>query len=110
MVQQFNLRTTRSASQLLSSVEISSPVAVRHTAGQRPGGATLRGMLASNSASNILTGAQSPTQSRLLGSSSATDMLLSEAAPDSQTTPPAACSPKEKRFSGSGESDVLQAP
>ena len=36
MVEQFNLRTTKSASQLLSSVEISSPMMVRHTAGQHP--------------------------------------------------------------------------
>ena len=36
MVEQFNLRTTKSASQLVSSVEISSPMMVRHTAGQHP--------------------------------------------------------------------------
>lgn len=47
MVEQFNLRTTRSASQLMNSVEISSPVMVRHTAGQRPSQA-LSGLLVSS--------------------------------------------------------------
>lgn len=47
MVEQFNLRTTRSASQLMNSVEISSPVMVRHTAGQRPN-PVLSGLLVSS--------------------------------------------------------------
>lgn len=48
MVQHFNLRSTRSVSQISMSPEISSPVAVCHTAGQKPGGPALQRLLASN--------------------------------------------------------------
>lgn len=92
MVEQFNLRTTRSTSHLASPVDISPPVSMQHTAGQRPGGAVLRKMLSSSS---VLTGSHSTPPSVLLASNSATDLLP-------EVSPPAGFSPPEKRFSGSG--------
>ena len=85
MVHHFNLRTTRSASQISSSPEISSPVSVRHTAGQKPGGAVLRRVFSSTSASNHLSH----------------NFCL----PDTTEAPitDADVSPQEKRFSGSGK-------
>jgi hypothetical protein len=101
MVQQFNLRTTCSTSQLSNSPEISAPVAVCHTAGQKPGGAVLRSLLASNSASNLVTASQSTRESSLLSSE------------QGEVPSAAASSPQEKRFSGLGllgpRSDTLSS-
>lgn len=87
MVQQFNSRSI--SPQLPNSPEISAPVAVCHTAGQKPGGAVLRSLLAS-STSKLITASQSTHESGLLSSE------LSE------VPAAAASSPQEKRFSGLG--------
>lgn len=99
MVEQFNLRTTRSTSHLAGSVDISPPVSMQHTAGQRPGGAVLRKMLSSSS---VLTGSHSTPPSVLLASSSATDLL--------PEISPAYSNPPEKRFSGSGSGSITFDP
>ena len=90
MVQHFNLRTTRSVSHIISNPpDISSPVSVEHTAGQRPGGAVLQSILANNTSLNSV---HSSPQSGLHKSLSITDINSS---PTNHTT-------EEKRFSGSG--------
>ena len=105
MVQHFNLRSTRSASQISTSHEISSPVSVHHTAGQRPGGAALRHVLSSSSASNLLNQSPGPAPgSGLLASRSVTELNDQTSLHSSMPTapPPPAPSPPDKRFSGSG--------
>jgi hypothetical protein len=93
MVQQFNLRTTHSASQISGSHEISSPVEVHHTAGQKPGGATLQNILASK---GILSQSDSPVRSGL-------HVPLNSSEPsETQVATATLSSPQEKRFSGSG--------
>ena len=95
MVQQFNLRTTRSISpQLPNSPEISAPVAVCHMAGQKPGGAVLRSLLAS-SASKLITASQSTCESGVLSSE------------PGEAPAAAASSPQEKRFSGLGNTQHI---
>ena len=98
MVQQFNLRITRSASQISSSPEISSPMDVRHTAGQKPGGPALQKILASNAQSKLV-------ESQHLARSGSQVSTTSEEV--KETCAATAATPQEKRFSGSGNTCVV---
>ena len=99
MVQQFNLQITRSASQISSSPEISSPVDVRHTAGQKPGGAALHKILASNTPSKLAE------PQNLVWSGLHVSVSSEETPPTSDAT----STPQEKRFSGSGTEYIATA-
>lgn len=92
MVQHFNLRSTRSVSQI-SSPEISSPVDVWHTAGQKPGGPALQKLLASNG----------PFQPQSLVHSGLHVSTNSEEVKESPRVATTTLSYQEKRFSGSGK-------
>ena len=91
MVEHFNLRSTRSVSQISGSLEISSPVSVWHIAGQKPGGPDLHKLLASNGASNLLQPQNSSSHVSSTGSE------------DSQPVPAKPYTQQEKRFSSSGK-------
>jgi hypothetical protein len=93
MVQHFNLRSTRSVSQISGSLEISSPVDVWHTAGQKPGGPALQKLLALNVESNLVQ-PQSLVQSGLQVSTSSEDVKMGPPVPPTSYT---------NRFSGSGK-------
>jgi hypothetical protein len=103
MVQHFNLRSTRSVSQISGSLEISSPVDVWHTAGQKPGGPALQKLLALNVESNLVQ-PQSLVQSGLQVSTSSEDVKMGPPVPPTSYT---------NRFSGSGvlgpRSDTLSS-
>ena len=92
MVQHFNLRTTRSVSHISNPPDISSPVNVQHTAGQKPCGAVLQSMLDTS-----LSSVQSSPQSGLHKSLSITEI----------NSAPTNHSPEEKRFSGSGDIIII---
>ena len=92
MVQHFNLRTAYSVSQISSSPTISSPVDVRHTAGQKPGGPVLQRMLASADTLSQDVAQALPAPGGLYVSLSASEL----------SPLPSNSNPEEKRFSGSG--------